>query len=212
MVSGNILLDGPVKGCRARLLLAHGAGAGMHSEFIAQMAEMLADHAIRVARFEFPYMQLARASGRRRPPDPAVRLLQHWRAVLASLQADEPGAWALGGKSMGGRMASLLAAAEGAPALVCLGYPFHPVGRPEQLRTEHLRLIAVPTLIIQGERDAFGWRQEVVGYQLSEHVQLHWLAAADHDFRPLKSSGHCWQQHMQEAAARVADFLASQQA
>ncbi len=211
MVLGNIRMDGPVEGCRARLILAHGAGAGMDSEFMAEMAMMLADRHIRVARFDFLYMQLARESGRRRPPDTLVRLLEQWRAVRDLLQAAEPGNWALGGKSMGGRMASLLAAQEGAPALVCLGYPFHPVGKPERLRVEHLQTIEVPTLIIQGERDTFGWRQEVAGYELSAAVQLHWLHAADHDFRPLKSSGGSWHQHMQAAADRVADFLADRQ-
>ncbi|MQE66350.1 alpha/beta hydrolase, partial [Vibrio parahaemolyticus] len=116
---------------------------------------------------------------------------------------------AIGGKSMGGRMASLLADELGADALVCLGYPFHPAGRPEKPRVEHLAELHAPALILQGERDALGNRATVESYRLSPMIQLRWLAAADHDLKPLKRSGLSHAQHLDSAAQAIASFLAA---
>ncbi len=117
------------------------------------------------------------------------------------------GPLAIGGKSMGGRMASLLADELGVDALVCLGYPFYAVGKPEKPRVAHLAELCTPTLIIQGERDALGDRQAVADYTLSETIKLCWLTAGDHDLKPLKSSGFTHQQHMHTAADVIAQFL-----
>ena len=117
------------------------------------------------------------------------------------------GPLAIGGKSMGGRMASLLADELGADGLVCLGYPFYAAGKPEKPRVAHLAELKTPTLIIQGERDALGNRETVSGYSLAPGITLEWLAAADHDLKPLKASGLTHAQHLQQAAERVADFL-----
>ncbi len=193
----------------ATLLLAHGAGAGMDSPFMEQLAEALARRDIRTLRFDFPYMARARAEGRRRPPNPAPVLLEHWRAMVATWRAAESGPLWLAGKSMGGRMASLLADELGATGLVCLGYPFHPAGKPERLRTEHLATLATPTLIVQGERDALGTRAEVAGYALAPTLEVQWIATADHDLKPLKSSGLSQTQALVEAAAWVAAFVRS---
>ena len=193
----------------ATLLLAHGAGAGMDSPFMEQLAEALARRDIRTLRFDFPYMARARAEGRRRPPDPAPVLLEHWRAMVATWRAAESGPLWLAGKSMGGRMASLLADELGATGLVCLGYPFHPAGKPERLRTEHLATLATPTLIVQGERDALGTRTEVAGYALAPTLEVQWIATADHDLKPLKSSGLSQTQALVETAAWVAAFVRS---
>lgn len=191
----------------ATLLLAHGAGAGMDSPFMEQLAEALARRDIRTLRFDFPYMARARAEGRRRPPNPAPVLLEHWRAMVATWRAAESGPLWLAGKSMGGRMASLLADDLGAAGLVCLGYPFHPAGKPERLRTEHLATLATPTLIVQGERDALGTRAEVAGYVLAPTLEVQWIATADHDLKPLKSSGLSQTQALVETAAWVAAFV-----
>ena len=191
----------------ATLLLAHGAGAGMDSPFMEQLAEALARRDIRTLRFDFPYMARARAEGRRRPPNPAPVLLDHWRAMVATWRAAESGPLWLAGKSMGGRMASLLADELGATGLVCLGYPFHPAGKPERLRTEHLATLATPTLIVQGERDALGTRAEVAGYALAPTLEVQWIATADHDLKPLKSSGLSQTQALVETAAWVAAFV-----
>ena len=94
----------------------------------------------------------------------------------------------IGGKSLGGRIASLVADETEVAGLVCLGYPFHPTGKPEQLRIEHLKSIHTTTLIVQGERDPFGNRQEVAGYKLSKHIRVHWLPDGDHSFKPRKAS------------------------
>lgn len=193
----------------AILLLAHGAGAGMDSPFMEQLAEALARRDIRTLRFDFPYMARARAEGRRRPPNPAPVLLEHWRAIVATWRAAESGPLWLAGKSMGGRMASLLADELGATGLVCLGYPFHPAGKPERLRTEHLATLATPTLIVQGERDALGTRTEVAGYALAPTLEVQWIATADHDLKPLKSSGLSQTQALVEMAAWVAAFVRS---
>lgn len=193
----------------ATLLLAHGAGAGMDSPFMEQLAEALARRDIRTLRFDFPYMAQARAEGRRRPPNPAPVLLEHWRAMVATWRAAESGPLWLAGKSMGGRMASLLADELGATGLVCLGYPFHPAGKPERLRTEHLATLATPTLIVQGERDALGTRAEVAGYALAPTLEVQWIATADHDLKPLKSSGLSRTQALVDTAAWVAAFVRS---
>src|SRR5262249_45991170 len=156
----------------ATLVLAHGAGAGMDTAFMNAFAQGLANAGLRVVRFEFPYMHQRRAAGKGGPPDREPALGQAWLSVNRSLSAGE---WFLGGKSMGGRMASLVADEAGVAGLVCLGYPFHPAGKPQQLRVAHLKTICTPTLIVQGERDTLGNKQEVAGYELSNRIQIHWL-------------------------------------
>lgn len=192
---------------RICLILAHGAGAPMDSPFMNTMAALLAKGGVDVLRFEFPYMALRREGGSKRPPNPTPRLLEKWREVYALARMVVPGRLAIGGKSMGGRMASLLANELGADALVCLGYPFHAAGKPDKPRVEHLAELQVPTLIIQGERDALGNLATVEGYSLSSAVELYWLAAADHDLKPLKASGFTHQQHLETAADRICAFL-----
>jgi len=200
--------DGPV----ATLILAHGAGAPMDSDFMNAMAERLALQGIAVLRFEFPYMAQRRLDGGKRPPNPQARLLECWREVYEGVRRQVQGPLFIGGKSMGGRMASLLADDLGAQGLVCLGYPFYAAGKPEKPRVAHLADIATPTLIVQGERDALGNRQTVAGYALSAKVQVSWLAAADHDLKPLKASGFSHEQHLDTAARQVHDFIQHQRA
>jgi hypothetical protein len=184
------LIDGPA-GAEAALLLAHGAGAPMDSPFMAVIAAGLAERGWRVVRFEFPYMARQRLSGRRSAPDRLPRLLEAFREQVTLEGTDRP--LIIGGKSMGGRVASLLvdelAAAGVVRGCLCLGYPFHPPGRPRQLRSEHLAALRTPTLILQGERDSFGRRGELESQALSPRVQLEWIPAGDHSFRPTRSSG-----------------------
>ena len=191
----------------ATLILAHGAGAPMDSEFMTDMARRLAACGVQVVRFEFAYMAARRLDGKKRPPNPQAQLLEQWREVYAQVRQQVAGPLAIGGKSMGGRMASLLVDELGADALVCLGYPFYAVGKPEKPRVAHLAELRTPTLIIQGERDALGNRETVQGYDLSAAIQLHWLQAADHDLKPLKSSGLTQARHLQAAAEAVTTFL-----
>ena len=202
-----IRLDGP-DNAPVTVALAHGAGAPMDSPFMETVASGLAGLGLRVARFEFPYMAKRRDDGRKRPPDRAPVLLAHWRAVIEQF---EPGQLIVGGKSMGGRIASMVAAeieAEGRPVrgVACLGYPFHPPGKPERLRIEHLQTITTPTLILQGERDTFGGREEVDGYPLAPAVRLDWLPDGDHSLKPRKTSGHSEAENLEQAVNRLAAF------
>jgi predicted alpha/beta-hydrolase family hydrolase len=189
------------------LILAHGAGAPMDSDWMNDMAARLAARGVNVVRFEFPYMAQRRVDGSKRPPNPAPKLLECWREVYAVVRRHVAGRLAIGGKSMGGRMASLLADELGADALVCLGYPFYAAGKPEKPRVDHLAGLKTRTLIVQGERDALGNREAVEGYALSPGIEIGWLATGDHDLKPLKASGLTHEQHLATAAARVAAFL-----
>ena len=189
---------------KATVLLAHGAGAGSSSQFQRDVAAGLALRGLRVARFDFAYMAEAAHGGRRRAPDPAPKLLQRLRAAAAATGAP-PSRLVLAGKSMGGRMATMLADELGAAAVLAFGYPFHPPKQRERLRTTHLAALRTPCLIVQGERDPFGTRTEVEGYALSAAIELHWIADGDHSLQPRRSSGidpvHAFAAALDRAAA-----------
>jgi len=203
----DLLHDGPVD-APARLILAHGAGAPMSSAFMQHMAQALGERGVRVTRFEFAYMQARRHGGKRGGPDRQAALLDTYREVIAALG---PGSSLfVGGKSMGGRMASMIADESQATGLVCLGYPFHPAGKPEQTRVAHLAELRTRTLIVQGTRDTLGNREDVAGYALSPNIQLAWIEGGDHSFAPLKRSGRTEAQAMQEAVDLVANFILPQ--
>ena len=202
------LFDGPERASRT-LILAHGAGAPMVSPFLATVARGLAAEGIRVARFEFPYMR-RRPGGRAGAPDREPVLREAWLAAIAELGGGP--AVAIGGKSLGGRIASLVADEARARALVCLGYPFHPPGQPAKLRTKHLAELATPTLIAQGTRDPFGGREEVAGYALSPSIRIAWIEDGDHSFKPRASSGRTERQNLEAAIGLVAGFLSESRA
>ncbi|MEP1446686.1 MAG: alpha/beta family hydrolase [Paraglaciecola sp.] len=189
----------------ATFVFAHGAGAGQNSEFMQLVAERLAKHNINVVRFNFAYMQLAEELGKRRPPERADKLLVHFKTVLSEVVGTLP--IFIGGKSMGGRMASMLLQESTALGCICMGYPFHPPGKPEKLRTEHLETINKPVLILQGERDTFGTRQEIAKYNLSTQVQISYLPDGDHSFKPRKVSGFTLDGHINLAITQTAEFI-----
>ncbi|MCU1728709.1 alpha/beta fold hydrolase [Pseudomonas sp. 7P_10.2_Bac1] len=189
------------------LILAHGAGAPMDSAWMTGMAQRLAARGVNVLRFEFPYMAQRRLEGGKRPPNPQAKLLESWREVYSEVRRHVAGQLAIGGKSMGGRMASLVADDLAVDRLVCLGYPFYAVGKPEKPRVAHLAELHTPTLIVQGERDALGNREAVQTYSLSPSIEVAWLAAADHDLKPLKASGFTHEQHLDSAADKIASGL-----
>ena len=201
----DFLTDGPAA-APLTFAFAHGAGAPMDTPFMTAFAEALGARGWRVVRFEFPYMAKRRLDGKRRPPDRAPRLLDCWQAVIETLG---PERLVIGGKSMGGRMASLIAEEAGVRGLACLGYPFHPAGKPERLRTEHLAALTVPTLILQGTRDSLGNRAEVEGYGLPPAIRLHWAEDGDHDLKPRKASGRSAEQNWQDAVEALDGFLHS---
>jgi predicted alpha/beta-hydrolase family hydrolase len=198
----DFLFDGP-EDAAVTVLLAHGAGAPMDSAAMTAAARALAAEGLRVARFEFGYMA-GRRSGVRKPPPRAESVMPEYRAAVAELGAPKV---VIGGKSMGGRVASMVADEVGAAGLLCLGYPFHPPGRPEQVRTKHLEGLRTPALIVQGTRDPFGGREEVEGYRLSPAIRVLWLEDGDHDLRPRKGvSGFTAAEHLATMAREVADW------
>ena len=190
----------------ATVALAHGAGQPMDSPFMTSVAEGLADAGFRVARFEFPYMARRRITGRKGGPDRAPVLCETWHAVIRHISPDN---LVIGGKSMGGRIASMVADEAGVAGLICFGYPFHPPGKPEKLRTEHLATLRTPTLICQGERDPFGTSAEVDDYTLSAAIKVEWLGDGDHSFKPRKKSGRTEAQNVSEAIELAARFTES---
>jgi len=185
----------------ATLLLAHGAGAGMDHEWMGAVAAELAARRLRVVRFEFPFMA-ARRLGRRPGPDRMQKLLERFREVSAA----QPRPLVLAGKSMGGRVATMLVDELDCLGAVAFGYPFHPPGKPDRLRTAHLEEVQRPVLILQGERDAFGGRDEVAGYSLAAQVDVRWLHDGDHSLAPRKRSGSTLAQNLGQAADEAAAF------
>jgi predicted alpha/beta-hydrolase family hydrolase len=197
------LVDGTSGG--RTIVLAHGAGAPMDSPFLAAMARGLAERGLRVVRFEFPYMRARRERGERKPPDRQPVLERAWREVIERLGGGA--GLVVGGKSLGGRIASMVADEAGARGLVCLGYPFHPPDAPERLRTAHLRELRTPALVLQGTRDPFGSPAEIAGYGLSPAIRVVYLPDGDHSFKPRASSGRTERQNLAEAIEAVAGFV-----
>lgn len=200
------LFDGP-DGAAVTILLAHGAGAPMDSVSLNASTKVFAAAGLRVVRFEFDYMASRRISRTKRPPPRAETLKSEYITAIDELGATNP--LIIGGKSMGGRVASMIAdqlyPSGRISGLLCLGYPFHPIGKPDQLRTAHLANMQAPTLIVQGTRDPFGARQEVAGYKLSRSIEILWLEDGDHDLKPRKAiSGFTATDHLLAMADRVA--------
>ena len=204
----DFLFDGPDDAAATTVLLAHGAGAPMDSASMTAAAQALASAGLRVARFEFGYMAARRTTGPK-PPPRAESVIPEYTATIAALHAKGP--LVIAGKSMGGRVASMIAdpmlEAGQIAGLLCLGYPFHPPEKPLQLRTAHLADLKTPTLIVQGTRDPFGTRDEVATYKLSKAIELLWLEDGDHDLKPRKKlSGFSAADHLRTMAERVATW------
>ena len=204
----DFLIDDPKTGPKSSkrtFLFAHGAGGAMDTPWMTRVARGLAEHGIRVVRFEFPYMAKRRTGGKRGAPDREPVLLDAWREAIAA-QGD-PKEIAIGGKSMGGRMASMVADEMKVAALVCFGYPFHPPGQPAKTRTAHLKSLKTRTLILQGERDPFGPCDDVKSYDLSKRIHVEWLPDGDHSFKPRASSGVTEAENIGAAVTAAAKFL-----
>jgi predicted alpha/beta-hydrolase family hydrolase len=192
----------------AILVLAHGAGAGQKHPFMVATAKGLASRGITVVTFDFPYMR-----ERRHVPDKAPVLEAAFRDVI-----DATRKWSgatevfIGGKSMGGRMATHLGAQDldGLLGIIALGYPVHPPGRPDKPRTEHLPSIRVPVLIVQGERDSFGTPDELkpVIATMKANVTLHVVAGGDHS---LAVRGKQKDEAFQDVLETVANWMRASQ-
>ncbi|CEO38267.1 alpha/beta family hydrolase [Photobacterium kishitanii] len=211
------LIDGPdAEDAIATFLFAHGAGAGMDHAFMTTVAAGLAVHNIQVVRFNFPYMVKRAEDGKKRPPDRQPKLLLDFQTHIEQF---DNGKLVIGGKSMGGRMASLMVTdiaaetpqvnncASKVRGVACLGFPFHPPAKPENYRGDHLATITVPTLILQGERDTFGIRSEVEQWPFSPQVHCQFLVDGDHGFKPRKVSGHTEAENIAIAIAALATFI-----
>jgi len=206
------LLRNEADGAIAQLVLAHGAGAPMDHPWMNQMTALLVARGIRVVRFEFGFMAARRDDGKRRPARKAEHLVGEYSTAVKQLcgQTNDGLPTLIGGKSLGGRVASLVAdelyAANLIDGVVCFGYPFHPAKKPTVLRTAHLAHLACPALIVQGTRDPLGAREEVADYALAESIDIVWLEDGDHDLKPRKASGETFAGHMETAAAAVERF------
>ena len=208
MTTGNIkiIYDGP-EDSAVTFVLAHGAGVPMDAPFMNCFAEGVAESGIRVARFEFPYMQRQRAEGKRIPPSSAAVLVERYLAVVGALGGGSR--LVIGGKSLGGRIATLIANQVEAKGVVCLGYPFHPPEKPENTRIEYLKNIAASTLILQGAEDPFGSPDEVAEYGLPENVKVTWLDGGDHHLAMAGSSDAENEQNWTEGAQAIVEFINS---
>lgn len=203
LICSDFLTDGP-EDAAATIILAHGAGAPADSDFMNEVAIGLATAGHHVLRFEFPYMAQRRIDGKRRPPDRQPVLLEYWRSVIA--QAGNPKHLVIGGKSMGARMASLVADKTGVAGVVACGFPFHAPGKPPGARLDHLTSLATPSLLVQGTRDALGSKEDVAGYDLAPSIAFHWIEDGDHNLKPRKKSGLTHEEAMADAIAAAADF------
>ncbi|MGZ9720293.1 alpha/beta family hydrolase [Rhizobium miluonense] len=205
----DFLVTGP-EDAKITIVLAHGAGGAMDTTWMENMSKALSEKGLRIVRFEFDYMSERRSTGKRSPPPRAELLRQEYEAVTDELAWQ--GTLVIAGKSMGGRVASMIAdnlrATGKISGLLCLGYPFHPIGKPDSLRTAHLAEMKTPTLICQGTRDLFGSREEVSGYKLSKMIEVLWLEDGDHDFRPRKAvSGRTAAAHVTTVADHIAEWV-----
>lgn len=176
---------------RGQILLLHGAGAPADSDWMNEAAAGLCALGWSVMRTEFEYMARRREDGRRRPPPRADRLLPELTEILAALPATDELPLVLAGKSMGGRLLSMLATTTHWPSrrsrpvgVLALGYPFHPPGKPDRLRTEHLPALCAPLRIVQGTRDPMGDRDTVEALALPDGISVDWVADGNHDLRP----------------------------
>jgi len=208
----DFIINGPDKAPKT-IVLAHGAGAAMDSPFMNYFGIEIGNLGHRCVRFEFPYMAQRRVDGKRRPPNRAPVLLDTWCAVIDHFGRDN--LW-IGGKSMGGRLASMMARQlddqnHSVSGLVCLGYPFYPPGKPEKAagRLEHLLGIQTATLILQGTRDTFGGLDEVSKLELPDTIQVSYLEDGDHGFKPRKKSGRTELENWHHAVDTIDTFMRS---
>lgn len=198
----NVLIDGEQG--NPLFIFAHGAGAGMDHAFMQTVAKGLALQGIQVLRFNFPYMEKRQLDGKKRFPDKGPKLIEAFESVIKQY-AEQP--VVIGGKSMGGRIASHLADSPYVKGIACLGFPFHPPGKPEKLKGEHLAELETPCLILQGERDTFGKKDEFSNFSLSDSVSVRFLPDGDHSFKPRKVSGFSEEQNLALAIEELATFI-----
>lgn len=193
---------------KAVFIFAHGAGADSSSEFMQSIASLISHRDIEVVLFDFPYMQKRQQTGKKSPPDRMPKLIEAYKNQI--LEHAKGRKVFIGGKSMGGRVASMIADENDVNGLICMGYPFHPPGKPDNLRTEHLQHLETPALILQGTRDPFGKPEEVAGYNLSANIKVEWLEDGNHSLETLKRSEVSTEESWQMAAKFAQQFILNQ--
>ena len=210
---GNVtgLLYAASTAASATLILGHGAGAGQTSRFMVDFAQGIADRGIDAATFNFLYTEKHRGA-----PDHTEKLEACWRAAIATtreIQGSRASSLFIGGKSMGGRIASHVAASgvDDLAGLVFLGYPLHPPGRPEQLRSKHLARIKEPMLFVQGSRDSFGTPAELQPIIDESHLRavLHIVDGGDHSFKVPKRGSPPQDQVYKDVLDEIARWIVS---
>lgn len=205
--------NGPLKGSDRAVLLAPSAGTGRDAPVLVAVADYLAQLGIPSLRFDYPY----RVAGRRIPDQPAVLEATTRAAALELSQKTGlgPERLVLGGRSMGGRYASMLVGSTVDPllalGLLLLSYPLHPAGKPEKLRDAHFSTISVPVLCISGTRDALAPRLalETASKKFSGPKSIHWLDTTDHSYKPLKRSGISPEEVVAEVALVAGNWVAN---
>ncbi|WP_163934254.1 alpha/beta family hydrolase [Paraferrimonas sp. SM1919] len=204
-MSQQLWIDGP-SNPKARVVFAHGAGAGSEHPFMVDFATALGKYNIEVVRFNFDYMTTMLETGKRRPPEKADKLLACFKRVIEPYLADDVPLFLMG-KSMGGRMAAIMAETIPVKGVIALGYPFVPLNKKQPPRLAPILQASCPVLINQGERDAFGGKEDVVAWDLGAHTKLHWICDGDHSFKPRKSSGTTLAANIEQAAVFTKDFI-----
>ncbi|KGJ91051.1 alpha/beta fold hydrolase [Thalassotalea sp. ND16A] len=192
----------------ASIIFAHGAGASIDSEFIVEISALLNQQGLNVIAFNFPYMQQRLIDGKRRPPNKMDVLLASYLERIKQYQGELP--LFIGGKSMGSRVAAMLANEDKVSGVFCLGYPFHPQKQPDKLRLEPLQNAQKPVLIVQGDRDALGNKDEITSYMLKDNIKVQYVEDGDHDLKPRVKSGFTHQQHKNSAAKIIVEFISAQ--
>jgi predicted alpha/beta-hydrolase family hydrolase len=187
---------------------AHGAGGNIHDRSMVKLVSTLTARGVSVVRFNFLYRE--KKSGR---PDAMPKLEKCFESVIAHVRSElDPKTLIIGGRSMGGRAASMLAARNfNADGLLLLAYPLHPPGQPEKLRDAHLKDITMPVICFNGTRDAFCTRElmERALKTVKTKWEMHWIDQADHSFHVPKSSGRTDAQVLEEVGDAVERWLAS---
>tara|TARA_R110000744_G_scaffold238020_1_gene355398 strand:- start:205 stop:870 length:666 start_codon:yes stop_codon:yes gene_type:complete len=199
------------KGENALVIFAHGAGADMNHQYIEDLVGLMNAQQLSVLRFNFPFMDKRKLDGKRRPPERMPALVACYQSVLAETDTNLP--IFIAGKSMGGRVAATLASDKAfilrhkIGGVICLGYPFHPIKKPENLRLEPLQETQLPVLILQGQRDALGSEIEINSYEISSLCQIQYFNDGDHDLKPRVKSGYNLKQHQIAAVNKMRNFI-----
>ncbi|WP_068545362.1 alpha/beta family hydrolase [Thalassotalea crassostreae] len=189
----------------ATVIFSHGAGANIEHDFMQRMIKLLNQRQLNVIAFNFPYMQQRLIDGKRRPPNRMPALMESFNKRIDAYNQSLP--LFIGGKSMGSRVAAMVAESEKVQGVFCLGYPFHPQKKPEKTRLEPLEQNHTPVLICQGTRDALGNEAEIAGYSLYKNISVQFFADGDHDLKPRVKSGFTHQQHIENAADMIKSFI-----